>query len=188
MTNDIGVREKISFRLAQLADLEKIESIVQAAYRGGQATVDWKNENHLVQGPRVDRLGLEKILTDSKKHLLVAESDSTILACVLAELEEDGVVAIGMIAVDPAKQNLGLGRLLVQAGENEARTSFHAHVGRMYVVSCRDELIGWYGRQNYLDTGKTAPFPEGEDTGLSLLKKGIYFRILEKNLTLSGNS
>jgi hypothetical protein len=48
----------------------------------------------------------------------------------------------------------------------------------MYVISLREELINWYKRYGYLETGEKVPFPEDNLTGKHL--RPLEFIILEK--------
>jgi hypothetical protein len=50
----------------------------------------------------------------------------------------------------------------------------------MYVISVREELINWYKRYGYRETGERVPFQEDGLTGRHL--RPLEFLILEKSL------
>lgn len=89
---------------------------------------------------------------------LVAEGDAGIVAAVFVEARgERGY--FGMLAVEPAWQGTGLGRLLVHAAEEWCRASGCSAVD-IHVVNVRSELPPFYRRLGYVDTGCERPFPE----------------------------
>ena len=64
---------------------------------------------------------------------------------------------LGLLAVDPAHQQSGLGSRLMDAGEDYC-CGLGASVIDLIVVSLREELFGFYRRRGYIETG-TSPFP-----------------------------
>jgi hypothetical protein len=49
----------------------------------------------------------------------------------------------------------------------------------MTVISAREELIAWYKRHGYFDTGAREPFPVG-DIHISISEQPLEFMVLEK--------
>jgi ribosomal protein S18 acetylase RimI-like enzyme len=185
---------KISIRDMQESDFAALEAVVQTAYRGGKSDVPWKNEHDIVSGPRITESGLRALLSSEDALVLVAErmqesSNSTgkaeLCGSVLIERELDGdgapTVVIGMLAVGPTAQNIGLGRLLVFEAEHVAKARFGATRAQMHVASVRDELMQWYSRLGYAPTGAVKPFP-GPEAGIQALKENLQFVVIEKCL------
>jgi ribosomal protein S18 acetylase RimI-like enzyme len=84
---------------------------------------------------------------------------------------------LGMFAVSPQLQGKGIGKQLLDAAE------FHTRKGGcvaiyMHVISLRQELIDWYKRHGYRDTGERKPFHEDGLTGRHL--QPLEFAVLEK--------
>ena len=52
----------------------------------------------------------------------------------------------------------------------------------MGVLNVRDALIAWYERRGYQRTGKTEPFPYGDNRFGTPLRDDLEFVILEKQL------
>jgi ribosomal protein S18 acetylase RimI-like enzyme len=193
---------KIRIRDMRESDFSAVEEVVQTAYRGGKSEVAWKNEHDIVSGPRITLSGLRDLLSSEDALVLVAERTSdlsgsndandlfinadALCGTVLIERELEGesgqsCVVIGMLAVGPAAQNIGLGRLLVIEAERVAKARFGATHAHMHVASVRDELMQWYGRLGYSPTGAVKPFP-GPEVGIQALKENLNFVVIEKRL------
>ena len=83
-----------------------------------------------------------------------------------------------MLTVCPELQGSGLGKKIIKAAEQYAAEQ-NCNAIEMTVISVRSELIEWYERQDYHDTGKRSPFP---DDPLSIQKKPLEFITMEKTL------
>lgn len=107
-----------------------------------------------LQGPRTDEQRLSASM--EKGTILVAENGAgTLLASVYTELRgKHGYV--GMLAVDPKHQHLGLGRRLMRAAEERFRAEGCDAV-EITVLSLRPELLPIYRRFGFVETG-TEPF------------------------------
>lgn len=174
----------INIREAIATDILSLETLVNLAYRGGKATVAWKNENHLVVGPRATAAGLQEQVSSPDTTILVSEADEHLSGCVLIEKKGENS-HIGMLSVHPEMQNLGLGKMLITKAEEYAREQFHSKNAIMFVLSGRPELLGWYEKLGYSQTGKTAPFPNNPAIGLQPLSADAHFCVISKALTLS---
>jgi GNAT superfamily N-acetyltransferase len=85
---------------------------------------------------------------------------------------------LGLLAVDPAHQSRRIGSTLVKAAEAYARDTLQLQALVIWVINRRSEIINWYQRLGFKDTGRTIPFV-WED---KLIDKNVYFRIFIKNL------
>lgn len=174
----------LSLRAAKPTDLPKLLTLVEDAYRGGRSSVSWKNEDHLVKGPRTSAEEILKFVSSSDSEILVLEDigtepKCTLAGCVLVEKHDGGQGHIGMLAVNPDMQNMGIGGKLLTAAEDHAIQQFHCTSGVMWVLSNRDELLTWYQSRGYALTGETEPFP-GPETGLVQLASNLHFRVIRK--------
>jgi GNAT superfamily N-acetyltransferase len=138
-------------------DLEAVVALVESAYRGETSKAGWTTEAELLDGQRTDADEVRAVLPD----LLVAvEGDELVGCCVLTV--RSGVGYFGMFAVRPTLQGGGVGSALLSAAEERARALGLPSV-EMTVLSRRTELIAYYLRRGYVDTGETRPFPYGDD-------------------------
>ena len=103
-----------------------------------------------IDGSRTDERGLAEMM--GKGGFLVAEDQSgRLVASVYTELRgERGY--FGMLAVDPAQQGTGLGRVMVKAAEDHCRSHGCKHMD-ITVLSLRTELPPFYRKLGYLETG-----------------------------------
>jgi ribosomal protein S18 acetylase RimI-like enzyme len=106
-----------------------------------------------------------------------------LVGCVRVERdhrEPDAPAHLGMLAVRPEHQGLGIGRILVEAAEQLASRRWGAGELQMLVLAPRTELIAWYERLGYRRTGATVPFREvASDV---LLAPDLRFVVLHKQL------
>ncbi len=86
---------------------------------------------------------------------------------------------LGMFSVSPHLQGGGIGKQLLQAAEAYAK-SVHCTAIYMAVISVRTELIQWYQRHGYKDTGERKCFKEDDLTGTHL--QPLAFMTMEKRM------
>jgi len=165
-------------------DFPAIIDLVNAAYRGTGAVESWNIESGILEGTRLtDSLLREDLAAKPDAHFLVhRDSESgAIIGTVWLEPAQDGAWYLGLFTVSPVLQNRHLGRSLLSAAEDFAR-AHGARSIRMGVLNVRDTLIAWYERRGYQRTGKTEPFPYGDDRFGRPLRDNLEFVVLEKQL------
>lgn len=159
----------LTIRSAVFPDLTPLHPVIERAYRGDAARGGWTHEADIIEGTRTDLAALEEIVTSSTDRLLVAEQDGTIIGCVQVTDKGQGIAYLGLLCIDPALQAAGLGRQLIDAAENTARTAFAAKTIEMTVIDVRAELIAYYERRGYRLTGEQRAFPIPLDPPLSMV-------------------
>jgi ribosomal protein S18 acetylase RimI-like enzyme len=112
--------QKVEFRYATFADLTDVVVLVESAYRGDASRAGWTTEADLLDGQRTGAEELTGILNDTDARLLLATRGREIVGCVLLRREATGAY-IGMLAVRPFLQALGIGKRLLAEAENRAR-------------------------------------------------------------------
>jgi ribosomal protein S18 acetylase RimI-like enzyme len=139
----------------------------------------WTTEADLLSGKRVDETGLLSILNDPDSLILIAQSDDTITATIHAHHEGD-TVHFGLFAVEPSTQGSGIGKALLAYAESEAVQKWEVRIAIMEVITHRSELIAYYERRGYRNTGEITPFPESDlwkrkidDLELIIMKKHL---------------
>jgi ribosomal protein S18 acetylase RimI-like enzyme len=171
----------LSHRLAVADDIPALIDLVESAYRGERSRAGWTTEADLLGGQRIDAAMLGKTLADPAQAILVVERDGATIACVAVE-PRDGYGYVGMVTVAPTGQGSGLGRHLLELAEDHVRETWGLARARMTVIAQRGELIAWYNRRGYADTGETEPFPYGDARFGAPKRDDLYFAILEKPL------
>lgn len=168
---------KISF--ATIADITAVKELLNNAYRGESSKHGWTTEANLIAGDTRTTEGLiRQVLEQAGSVFLIYKDEEKIIGCVNLQQHESRLY-LGMFSVSPQLQGAGIGKQLLQAAEDYA---LHIHCIAIYmsVISLRTELIDWYKRHGYVDTGERKPFSEDGVTGKHL--QPLEFMILEKAL------
>ena len=166
--------------LAAAADIPAIKDLLNNTYRGEASRQGWTTEADLIAGDmRADEHMLQQVMDkDGSVMLKYLDHAGQIIGCVNLQ-QHDSRIYLGMFSVSPKLQGGGIGRQLLTASEEYA---LYQHCSSIYmrVISVRAELVNWYKRHGYVDTGLRAPFEEDGVTGKHLQK--LEFMILEKEL------
>lgn len=169
------------FRTANLVDAANIVALVESAYRGNTSRAGWTTEADLLEGQRTDLEEVTACLSDPLVRIVLAESDEELLGTVLLR-DEPTATYIGMLAIRPGHQARGLGRQLLERAERLAGELFCAKATRMTVIAQREELIQWYIRRGYRNTGRREPFPYGNERFGLPKRSDLEFVVLEKSI------
>lgn len=172
----------LTIRVAEAADVDPLLALVHSAYRGPSGREGWTSEADLIDGPRTTRDLLAVDIADPAITLLVV---GDLLGCAAVTHRTDGPASFGRFAVRPAGQCGGIGSALLAAAEDVAR-SRGASVLEMCVIDRRSELIDWYGRRGYVDTGERRRFPYGEEGVGEPREDDLQFMVLARCLTSMG--
>jgi GNAT superfamily N-acetyltransferase len=171
----------VIFRDAMTADIPAIVALVDSAYRGESSRVGWTTEADLLDGQRTDAEGVADIIATADSRLLLALSGHMVVAC--CHLERRGTSAyFGMFSVSPALQGGGVGRQVLTEAERIAREDWGAETMEMTVIAQRRDLIDWYVRRGYAETGETRPFPYGDERYGKPKRDDLVFNVLSKSL------
>jgi predicted N-acetyltransferase YhbS len=150
----------VRVRLAELDEAEKITNIINSAFR--------RAEEFFIDEDRIDVASVLSLLNTGK--FLLAESDCLVLGCVYVEprpvddARQRDHAYLGLLAVDPERQQSGLGSLLMDAAEEYCR-GLSCRCIDIKVVNLREQLSGFYHRRGYVESG-TSPFPTDAKTKL----------------------
>ena len=143
------MRNQSTIRVATPADAAKITGVINAAFRIA--------EGFFIDKERITETEVEELL--GKGAFLVAETDDELNGCVYVELRDERSY-LGLLSVDPDRQQGGLGSLLMNAAENYCRERGSSFMD-ILIVNLREELPPFYRKRGYVENG-TTPFPEVE--------------------------
>lgn len=164
---------------ATAEDVPVLNNLVNSAYRGESSRKGWTTEAGLIDGTRIDEAALLDLIRDPNTTVYKYVAAGEIRGCVELRTEGDSVY-LGMLTVKPDLQAQGVGKKLMQAGEDFARRKGCTKM-RMTVVSVRDKLIAWYTRHGYALTGERKPF-NMPDERFGIPKQKLEFVVMEKKL------
>ncbi len=165
-------------------DIPAVAKLMNRAYRGAGGTRGWAVETDYLAGDRTTTEVLRADLTAAPAASVLKWVDGpaeSFSGCVWLEPLGDDVWYLGSFAIEPDRQNGGLGRIMLAAAEDWARQRGGRRM-RLTVINLRDALIAWYLRRGYHKTGETDPFPYGDDRFGAPLRDDLCFVVLEKDL------
>lgn len=160
-----------------LQDIPALTTLINSAYRSETSKKGWTTEAHLLEGKRTTEEELTAIISDPKNTFLKYTENDQIIGSVLL-VEKEHQLYVGMLTVSPELQNGGIGKKMLAEAENHAKTLGLSSLS-MTVVSVRAELIAWYKRHGYVETGEREPFPSS-DIHINISDKPLEFIYLEK--------
>ncbi|HZH96259.1 MAG TPA: GNAT family N-acetyltransferase [Flavisolibacter sp.] len=165
---------------AGISDIQQLVHLINSAYRGEEAKKGWTHEADLIAGSvRTDEASLVQIIENTNAVILkYTDNNDNISGCVYLE-KQGSQLYLGMFSVSPRVQGGGIGKLLLHAAEAHAATVGCTSI-IMNVIGARHELISWYKRYGYEDTGVKKPFPDDDRFGRPT--RPLEFTVLEKTL------
>jgi ribosomal protein S18 acetylase RimI-like enzyme len=165
--------------IATLEDVTALEKLINSAYRGETSKQGWTTEANLLEGKRITEDELIEIIENKDNTMLKFTESNVIIGCVLL-VNKGRKLYLGMLTVSPELQNSGVGKKLLQEAEAHA-LALNLPKIVMTVISIREELIAWYKRHGYQDTGVREPFPLN-DTDAIIASHPLEFIVMEKIL------
>ncbi|MGM8884811.1 GNAT family N-acetyltransferase [Psychrobacter sp. 1U2] len=190
MTNDAKNtdainRDKVFLRQATANDTGALEQLLNLCYRQDQG---WTNEANLVGGIRTTQAELTSVIANPKHYVFVypktdtgerdGEETGELLACIAVDIKveadlnkkaHNNKAYIGMFAVHPKLQGLGIGNVILQAAETFAERHLKSNDQptrlTMSILSHRPELLAYYQRRGYQLNGNSMPFPDDGNNG-----------------------
>ena len=165
--------------IATLEDVSELNKLINSGYRGEFSKKGWTTEANILEGSRTNEAELKEIIGTIENTLLKFTEGNQIIGCVLL-VEKERQLYLGMLTVSPMLQNGGIGKKLLQQAEVHAQALGLPKIV-MTVISMRTELIDWYKRHGYIDTGNREPFPVS-DIHISIVEQPLEFIVLEKKI------
>ena len=162
---------------ATVQDVSDLNFLINSAYRGESSKKGWTTEANILEGIRTSEKELSEIIEKPNSSIFKFIENDTIIACVLLEIKKNNLY-LGMLTVSPEIQNSGIGKKILKFAEDYA-SKLNLPKIVMTVISVREELIAWYKRHGYFDTGIKEPFPM-DNPEFGLPKQTLEFILLEK--------
>ncbi len=179
MSVTVNENKPHTITLATATDIAVLAQLVNSGYRGEGSKKGWTTEADLLGGVRVTEASLLNDIAEPGLNIyLYRNTDGVLEGCVLLQKKENKLY-VGMLTVSPGLQNKGIGKILLRYAEEVAKQK-NCLVLTMTVITLRTELIAWYKRNGYLQTGELIPFniPGNE----VLIEEPLFFMVLEKEI------
>jgi ribosomal protein S18 acetylase RimI-like enzyme len=173
---------KMQLVTANHSDLDGVVDLVNQAYRGASSP-GWTTEADLIEGPRVSRQALARMIENGSTTILLArdETSGQFLGCVAVRPTKNAEWYLSLLAVSPASQAAGLGKSIMAAAEKFV-IEHGARSLKISVINVREMLIAWYERRGYERTGETEPFPYDDLSVGVPLRDDLVLVMLRKSL------
>lgn len=183
-------KSTVFLRQAEASDVDALERLLNRCYR---QAAGWTNEADLVGGIRTTKDELLAVINDPKHYVFIYPKTTTserdgketgeLLGCIAVDIKDDVATNqragnqkayIGMFAVLPELQGLGVGHQILQAAETFAQRHLQANTQMpaqnparltMSILSHRPELLAYYQRRGYRLNGNSMPFPVDGNNG-----------------------
>lgn len=153
-------------RIADGSDAAEITLLINSAFRSA--------EGFFVEGDRIEVTEVIDKLSTGK--FLLAEAEGILVGCVYVEPQGERAY-LGLLSVDPSRQQSGVGSLLMAEAETYCR-ELGCRFMDIKLVNLRQELPGFYRKRGYVETG-TSSFPADVAT-----KEPCHFIDMAKPLSL----
>ncbi len=172
----------VHFRRATRDDVAAIVSLVNSAYRGPSSRAGWTTEADLLDGQRTDAEEISRLVEKNDSLILLCLCRSEIVGSVHLEKVDAISAYLGMLVIKPVLQGQGLGSRFMSEAEEIARIDWDVANMQIQVITLRYELIAYYQRRGYRNTGEIRLFPASNPKfGLPKVD-GLMFEVLEKSL------
>lgn len=190
ITQEALNKTTVFLRQAEASDVDALEQLLNRCYRQAEG---WTNEAGLVGGIRTTKDELLAVINDPKHYVFIYPKTTTserdgketgeLLGCIAVDIKDDVATNqragnqkayIGMFAVLPELQGLGVGHQILQAAETFAQRHLQANTQTpaqnparltMSILSHRPELLAYYQRRGYRLNGNSMPFPVDGNNG-----------------------
>jgi GNAT superfamily N-acetyltransferase len=146
------------FRHARPSDAATIVRIVNGAFSGDGGTSGWTNEGDIFRGERTYAAEILTLLAVPESKFLLWIHEGEVAGC--AYLRRFGNAAyMGMLAVRPVLQGIGVGKQIMAEAERIAREEMRCALMMIGVITnLRPDLAAFYERRGYARTGRIKPF------------------------------
>ncbi len=165
---------------ATIEDISALNNLVNSAYRGESSKKGWTYEADLLGGIRTTEEELSETIQKPDTTILKYTENQQIIACMMLAEKADKLY-LGMLTVSPELQGGGVGKQLLKQAEVVAQEKGLTKIG-MTVISVRKELIDWYKRHGYVETGECEPFLL--DVHFGEPKQHLEFIVMEKRIVV----
>jgi len=145
------INSTVPIRVATSADAARITGVINAAFHIA--------EGFFIDSQRITEAEVRESL--GKGDFLLAGDGDKLHGCVYVEMRGTRSY-LGLLSVDPACQQSGLGSLLMQEAEQYCRERGSRFMD-ILIVHLRDDLPPFYKKRGYQENG-TSPFPADVET------------------------
>ncbi|KAJ6015001.1 hypothetical protein N7540_009592 [Penicillium herquei] len=160
----------LTFRLATPDDAPSIQNLVQSAFRAADTRKNWTADLELGRNFSVEVDSVLATIEKPNQGILLAFTGVTgtpesengsaqLVASVEVTKKSPSRARFSLFAVHHEYQQAGIGRRVLAQAELYCREKWGSVIFELDALSTREELIAWYERQGYEQTGMLTSFP-----------------------------
>ena len=172
--------QDLKYFVAEPRHAAQASALINSAFRGDKGKQGWTTDFDLLDGKRITPELFIESLSPTSIVLLFGEENNPISSVNIEKLERDAY--IGLFAVSPLFQNTGIGKRVLKIAEEYAIKTWGMEYVKITVVAQRTELISFYERRGYINTGETSAFPYGDEQFGIPKRDDLSFVYLKKKL------
>ncbi|KAJ5794019.1 hypothetical protein N7457_000618 [Penicillium paradoxum] len=159
----------LTFRIATEADASELQQLVESAFRANDSRNGWTDDLGLSSSFRIDVEEILAMIIKPDSVMLMATNDlNTLVGSIGTAKRGPNNARLFMLAIDPSQQRSGIGRQVLAYAEGYCRRTWGVTTLELNALSNRKQLISWYSRHGYRETGKTTVFPREKFEKLAL--------------------
>lgn len=159
----------IKFRTATPDDAPQLQQLVESAFRAEDSRQGWTDDLGLSSSFRIDVEEIMAIIAKPDSIVLMATDDNnTLVGSIGTSKRDSNNSRLFMLVVDETQRRGGIGRQILAYAENYCQRTWGVTTLGLNALSNRKQLISWYERRGYKQTGETSPFPFERFEALSL--------------------
>ncbi|KAK0624289.1 acyl-CoA N-acyltransferase [Immersiella caudata] len=173
----------LTFRIAKTDDAVPLVDLINASFRNDPTTEVFVKSDHS-SFEMIDLPSIESKMSDPNcARLVAAAPDGSLIGHCYVRKVDPETAWMGLLAIDVASQNRGLGCRMVRYAEDFVRREWASRKLTFNVVCTRAGLIEWYTHRGYRLTGESEPFPyEHAGNWEGLLRNDLHFVFMDKDL------
>lgn len=175
----------LNYRAATLDDCESLRLLVESCFRGESSCQGWTSEHHLLGGQRIDTEMLTNLLNDNQSTTLLFfnPKNNNLVGCVhLQNYPGTEMATLGLLSISPTLQNQGYGKYILAVAENYVANNWNAEYIEITVIDVRTELLDFYTRRGFTDTGRRKPFPFDDPKYGCAKRRDFEFVVMRKSV------
>lgn len=159
---ELSKSSTLVYRIATEEDSESLTNLVNISYSGELSNQGWTNENGLVTGPRTTVEKISNIIKNDQFIILMffdPNNHQHLIGCIsIQHKSESKIACLSTFSVRPDQQARGYGKFILNTAETYSRDQWNVESIELNVITQRFELIAYYNRRGYVDTGRREAF------------------------------
>ncbi|CAF3361085.1 unnamed protein product [Rotaria sp. Silwood2] len=180
--------DSLVYRVATTSDCHSLAALINDSYTGELSRQGWVDRTLLfsAEGRRTNENALFDMINSDTHVFLVffGEDDQILKGCIdLQHKPEVKTAYIGMFAVRPDLKTRGYGKFILSIAKNYAMNNWNVQYIELSVITQLPELVSYYERRGYIDTGRRQPYPAQAIKPEATLRDDLELCFLKKCLT-----